>query len=101
MQLPFSVGELMTLVGMAVGAIGWLIRLEGEVRALKSTTADLQHADKNHAQSAIAIAEMRVELRLLRESVQDLKALLLRASDAEPAARPGAAGALLSHRRPT
>ena len=81
MQLPFTAGELLTLVGMAVGAMGWLIRLEGEVRALKTTASDLQHADKNHAQSAIAIAEMRVELRLLRESVQDLKAMLLRPSD--------------------
>ena len=79
MNFPaFGPGELLTLVGMAVGAVVWLVRLEGEVRVLKGAVADLQHADKGHAQSAIAIAEMRVELKLLRESVQDLKAFLLR-----------------------
>ena len=74
----FGAEELLTLAGMALGAVVWLVRLEGEVRALKGAAADLRHADKGHAQSAIAIAEMRVELRLLRESVQDLKAFLLR-----------------------
>ena len=79
MNVPtFGVEELLTLAGMALGAVVWLVRLEGEVRALRSAVADLRHADKAHAQNAIVIAEMRVDLRLLRESVQDLKALLLR-----------------------
>ena len=83
MTLPtFGPGELLTLAAMAVGAVVWLVRLEGEVRALKSAAADLRHADKAHGQNAIVIAEMRVDLRLLRESVQDLKALLLRHPEA-------------------